>query len=100
MKVLRSLPLLFVVFVCLGSLSSPPSSEAGDDWLPIDPAELASKSPVVDKDADAEALFWEVRIDDSQPEQLVLRHYVRIKVFTERGKESQSKVDLEYLGST
>jgi hypothetical protein len=71
----------------------------GDDWKPIDPTDLALKSPVVEKDADAEAVFWEVRIDDSQPEELSLRNYIRIKVFTERGKESQSKVDLPFLGS-
>jgi hypothetical protein len=27
--------------------------------------ELAAKTPVVEADADAEAIFWEVRIDDS-----------------------------------
>jgi len=54
---------------------------------------------VVEKDADAEVLFWDVRIDDSSFEELVLKNYVRIKVFTDRGKESQSKVDLPYAGS-
>jgi hypothetical protein len=72
---------------------------AGDDWRPIDPADLALKTPKVEKDADAEAIFWEVRVDDSIYEELSLRNYVRIKVFTERGRESQSKVDLQYIGS-
>lgn len=72
---------------------------ADDEWRPLDPADLALKTPVVEKDADAEAIFWEVRIDDSLPEELSLRNYIRIKVFTERGKESQSKIDLPYLGS-
>ncbi len=50
--------------VCLAALayfaSTPPASQArGDkDWKPIDPAELALKTPTVEKDADAEALFW------------------------------------------
>jgi len=70
-----------------------------DDWRPIDPADLALKTAVVEKDADCEALFWEVRIDDSQADELSLRNYIRIKVFTERGKESQSKIDLPYVGS-
>ena len=69
---------------------------AGDDWKPLDPADLASKTPVVEKDADAEALFWEVRVDDGEADELVFTHYVRVKVFTERGKESQSKIDLPY----
>lgn len=35
----------------------------GDNWKPVNPAELASKTPVVEKDADAEAIFWEVRVN-------------------------------------
>src|SRR5690242_5391801 len=69
---------------------------AGDEWKPIDPAELASKSPTVEKDADAEGLFWEVRIDDNPEGDLIFDHYLRVKVFTERGRESQSKVDLVF----
>lgn len=66
----------------------------------MDPADLASKTPVVEKDADAEAIFWEVRIDDSLPDELSLKHYIRVKIFTDRGKASQSNVDLQYSGST
>ncbi|MGQ0762836.1 MAG: DUF3857 domain-containing protein [Acidobacteriota bacterium] len=78
---------------------TPALGVAGDEWRLIDSAELTLKTGVVDKDADAEVLFWEVRIDDSSVEELVLKNYVRIKVFTDRGKESQSKVDLPYVGS-
>ena len=80
----------------------PSAAFAGDDWLPVDPAELALKAPVVEKDADAEALFWEVRLSDDAQNGIprtVLRHYIRIKVFTERGRESQSKIDIPYLGN-
>jgi hypothetical protein len=70
---------------------------AGEDWKPIDPSQLATKAPVVEKDADAEAIFWEVRINDAG-EDLVFSNYIRIKVFTERGKESQSRIDIPYLG--
>ena len=89
---------LLVVFVCLvlGASAHP----GDNDWRPIDPAELASKTPIVEKDADAEALFWEVRLDDSQDEEFSLKHYIRIKIYTERGKESQSKVDIPFLGRT
>jgi hypothetical protein len=85
--------------LCL-SLALPAAVFAGDDWRPVDPADLALKAPVVEKDADAEAIFWEVRVDDSVLEELSLRNYVRIKVFTDRGKESQSKIDLPYFGSS
>lgn len=67
-----------------------------EDWKPVDPAWLALKTPAVEKDADAEVLRWEVFIDDSQ-EDLVFNHYVAVKIFTERGVESQGKVDIEYL---
>lgn len=91
--------LLVLVIACLGVFLAQPSF-AGDDWRAIDPTELAMKSPAVEKDADAEALFWEVRLDDSLVEEFSLKNYIRIKIFTERGKESQSKVDLPYAGST
>lgn len=74
---------------------------ARDDWKPIDPAIISQKAPAVEKDADAEAIFWEVwvrdEIDNVGPF-TVLTHYIRIKIFTERGKESQSKIDLPYFG--
>ncbi len=73
-----------------------------EDWRPIDPAELALKTPVVDKGADAEAIFWEVRLNDEVDggtPRTVLRHYVRIKVFSERGRESQSKIDIPFLSN-
>ena len=70
-----------------------------EDWKPIDPAHLAMKAPTVEKDADAEVIFWEARVhDDRESYRTVFNHYLRIKVFTERGKESQSKVDLGSIG--
>lgn len=73
-----------------------PTHAAGDDWKVIDPEQLSLKSSTVEKDADAEALFWEVRIDDNPDGNLIFNHYIRVKVFTDRGRESQSKIDLEY----
>jgi Domain of Unknown Function with PDB structure (DUF3857) len=76
------------------------TARAGDDWKPLDPADLASKTPVVEKDADAEAIFWEVHladeVDGGMP-RTVLRHYLRIKIFTDRGRESQTRIDIPYL---
>ncbi|HVG21287.1 MAG TPA: DUF3857 domain-containing protein [Blastocatellia bacterium] len=71
---------------------------AGDnDWRPVDPALLALKAATVEKDADAEIIFWEVFVDLSS-KHTTLSNYVRIKIFTDRGKDSQSKIDLPYLG--
>lgn len=66
------------------------------DWRPVSPEDLQSKAPVVEPDADAEAIFWETRIDDSDSEDLSLRHYVRVKIYTERGREKYSKFDIPF----
>ena len=66
------------------------------EWRPIADAEIKS-GPVVDRDADAEAIFWEVRIDNSSDDGLTRRHYVRVKIFTERGRERYSKFDIQYV---
>jgi hypothetical protein len=92
----------FLTLVCIAALAfaaaSPASSARGEkDWKPVDPADIALTAPTVEKDADAEALFWEVKVaDEAEGDSLrtVLQHYVRIKIFNERGRESQSKIDI------
>ncbi|HEX8181430.1 MAG TPA: DUF3857 domain-containing protein [Pyrinomonadaceae bacterium] len=58
---------------------------------------------MVEPDADAEALFWEARVADEIKDTLqsayprtVINHYIRVKVFTDRGRESQSKIDIPF----
>src|SRR5262249_36317269 len=68
----------------------------GQDWRPVSASELSSE-PVVDKGADAEALFWDIRIEQSESK-TILSHYVRIKIFTDHGVETQGRVDLPYTG--
>ncbi len=68
-----------------------------DEWLPVSPADLALKSPTVEPNADAEAIFWDIRVDDGGVDDLVLSHYVRIKIFTERGREQQSKIEIPFF---
>ena len=77
LRLLKSVVILPIIFAC--------RLEAAEDWRPISADDLASKSAVVEKDADAEALFWEVRLDDAQTDKTVLRHYLRMKIFTARG---------------
>ncbi len=88
--------ILFIALlsILLGSFSA---IFAGIDWREVTPAELALKNPKVEADADAEAIFWEVRIDDSDSSDLALNHYVRVKIFTERGREKFSKIDIPYV---
>jgi Transglutaminase-like enzymes, putative cysteine proteases len=85
-------PVLFVF--CLLSLFSVRTAFA-QEWREVTPAELQQKSPKVEPDADAEVLFWEVRVDDGSTD-LVMKHYVRVKIFTERGREKYSKIDIPF----
>jgi transglutaminase-like putative cysteine protease len=91
--------------VVLSIMMTPVPSRAAD-WKPIDQAELALKAPRVQPDADAEALFWEVRVADEFAGSIELEantifdHYVRIKIFTDRGREKHATVDIPYLSGT
>ena len=90
---------LFTVVIALLTTSIMPVAIAGgEEWRPVDSADLALKAPIVEPNADAEAIFWDVRIDDGGANDLVLSHYVRIKIFNERGRDKHSKVDLPYIG--
>lgn len=89
---------------CLfGLLAGVCVSHAQNLWRPVEPEELALKAPKVEKDADAEVLFWDVHVSyelQSDYPQTVLMHYLRIKVFTERGRDQQSTVSIPYMGKT
>ena len=94
-------PLYLLVFLlALSALEWRPARAGDGDWKPVDPAHLALKQPVVERDADAEAIFWEVKADDGGEQDFVLAHYIRVKIFTERGRESQSTVELPYWSGT
>jgi len=70
-------------------------------WLPVTEEERNLKAPKIDPDAGAEALFWRVHIVDEvkgQDPQTVLYHYLRIKVFNQRGCEAQGTQDISYFG--
>jgi hypothetical protein len=72
-----------------------------EDWDPIDPFHLKLQEPRIDKAADAEILFWRTKIEDrvqGTSITLVRTQYARIKIFTERGRESQSTIDLLQVG--
>jgi hypothetical protein len=101
---MKSMPRLLppLLLVCLG-LILPATVFAGDDWEPLNPADLSSQTAVVDKDADAEAVFWKVRVADEiegGDPRTVLNHYVRVKIFTDRGREAYSKIDIAYVTRT
>lgn len=83
--------------VCLIFICSQFTFAGGVEWLPITPAELSMTKPTVEADADAEAIFWNVTLDDSRDSKMTYFHYVRVKIFTERGREKFSKFDIPFL---
>jgi len=85
---------IFIVFLALTGAVGFAAQDK--DWRPVAPEDLSSKTPIVEPDADAEAIFWEVRIDDSSYSDLSLKHYARVKIFTERGRERYSKFDIPF----
>ncbi|MBX7172557.1 MAG: DUF3857 domain-containing protein [Pyrinomonadaceae bacterium] len=93
---LKISPLCLVYFLFTFLLFVIPTLADDKDWKPITPKELEMKKPQVEPDADAEAIFWEVRIDDSSEANLTKQHYVRVKIFTERGREKYSKFDIPF----
>lgn len=71
------------------------------DWRPVDASELAQKTPKIEPGADAEAILWDVRVEDrlnGQDVALIMNHYLRIKIFTELGKEKYSTVEIPQGG--
>ena len=94
--------LVSLLSFCLFALTAVSATAAGGDkdWRPVTPAEMALKTSTVEKDADAEAIFWEVRVDDSSQDELALNHYVRVKIFNERGRERFSKIDIPFYKKT
>jgi transglutaminase-like putative cysteine protease len=97
-----------VVFVLLAAGAVPVFGQPGVPidiaWLPITDAERNMKAPVVDKDAGVEALFWRVHVRDEvlggRDLQRVYYHYVRLKVFDEKGKDKAATIDLPFDDKT
>lgn len=70
------------------------------EWKPITPEELSATVPKVEKEADAEAIFWDVRVHDNVRSAPYadhhLEHYIRVKIFTDRGVKEHSTVHIPY----
>jgi hypothetical protein len=83
----------------LFAAAAAPASAA--DWKAIDPAHLALKQPKLDPKADAEALLWEVKVSDELDPRgepaTIYEHFLRAKIFTDRGREAFATVDIPYV---
>ena len=73
-------------------------------WLPVTDVERSLKAPLVEKDAGAEILFWRVHVRDElqnrQDLQRALYHYIRLKIFDEKGKEKAATIDIPFGDKT
>ncbi len=84
MKLSRQIPFLLVATILAAILTLSSGSHAKDDWLPIDPADLALKDNPLSPGAHAMILYRENSIDARLSSEL---EYDRIKIFTEEGKK-------------
>ena len=90
------LPVLSI-FLVLSYVSGTPAQSK--DWKPVNPQELQMTAPKVEAGADAEVLLWDVYLSDEESGgnlQTVLNHYMRIKIFNDRGREAFSKIDIQF----
>ncbi len=75
------------------------SSAQKQQWQDVTSDELKMTKAVVDPNADAEAILWDVYIsneDDGSAYHTVLHHYLKVKILNDRGRESFSKIDIPF----
>jgi len=103
----RRLAFNCLVIVIFGAMLPPAGAQTQAidiAWLPVTDAERNMKEPVVDKDAGVEAIFWRVHVRDEilsrQDFQRVFYHYVRLKIFNEKGKEQAATIDIPFTEKT
>src|SRR5208282_517089 len=75
-----------LLFVLLCSILFSASTRAGDEWQPIDPAELKMTSEPLAPGAPAIYLYRQVDRDESGRDSNE-KNYVRIKILTEEGRK-------------
>lgn len=89
-------PLFFLLLLALGIVALP-----AQEWQPFDPAVLQRTEPKLDPEADAEIIYWRTKIEDrvqGNSITLVRSQYATIKIYTERGREDHSTIDLMQVG--
>ncbi|HYK92155.1 MAG TPA: DUF3857 domain-containing protein [Acidobacteriota bacterium] len=90
---------ILILFSLAGFYVSAQTRAVNISWPPITDAQRNLKAPVVEKDAGVEAIFWRVHVVDEvlgRDLQRVLYHYVRLKVFNEKGKDKAASIDIPF----
>jgi hypothetical protein len=71
------------------------------EWKPVTPEQLSLKTPKLDPNADAEAIFWEAWVEDLVTSGSYGTHkvenYKRIKIYNQRGAEKWGDVQIPYF---
>src|SRR3982751_5228563 len=69
-------------------------------WRPVTTQELALKKSKSDAEADVEGLFREVRVSNDTASlgypQNVISEYIRLKIFTDRGRDKYGTIQIPY----
>lgn len=95
---MKSPPLRLLTFILL---ATGVSASAASKWPEFDrAAEFALTTPQIDPSADAEILLFEKVIDDSSMEETVTEHFYRIHIYTERGVDRLTKIELSHDRNT
>ncbi len=99
MHLLRASLFLGLPLAALLLAPSPACSAPPRGWEPVPPEQLALARSSIEPGAGAEAIFWKVWVEDevnSGSLRQIRDHYVRIKIYTEDGAQTYSKVDIDY----
>lgn len=91
----RALLLLALPF----SILVGPHGVGASPWHKVKPEELALQHGRVNAEADAEALEWEIVVSDDFSGEILRSsetQYLRVKIFTPRGRESFAQIDIPY----
>jgi Domain of Unknown Function with PDB structure (DUF3857) len=94
-------------FICITAFASrllcaiaivPRRSSAGDDWLPIPPADLALKDNPASPGAHAMILYRESAVNEkyTSTDGASVNEYLRIKIFTQEGTD-QANVEIPFF---
>lgn len=86
------------ILVLLSCVPLANSTSAGDDWMPIPPADLALKDNPAQPGAHAMILYREIAVNEkfAATDGTSTTEYVRIKIFTEQGTK-EADVQIPYL---
>jgi hypothetical protein len=90
--------LLRCIVPLLGLLALPAFASTGS-WDAVPSQDLKAGRAQVDSTADAEALFWKIRVEDGWDGTALysdLSQHVRIQVFNERGAEARRTIAIPY----